>query len=98
MPDEINIEHPIVTVAGSTYVVKVGSSFRPARATSVPQWYVVAFTRDLDGYDIPLAGPFGSRFEAGEALKNDLPVDTLDEEAREIIGALREAYGERLGY
>ncbi|HTB80870.1 MAG TPA: hypothetical protein VK717_08280 [Opitutaceae bacterium] len=61
---------PIITVEGVRYVIKVGGAKWSSAQSQYTEWYVVAFACDLDGQNAPLAGPFGTKSEATEALKS----------------------------
>lgn len=69
---------PIVTVEGVRYVIKVGGTKWSSARSQYTEWYVVAFACDLGGQNAPLAGPFGTKSEAVDALASDQAQPLID--------------------
>lgn len=62
----------VITVEGTTYVLKVGGENRPMARLQDAKWYVVAFPRESGRRQVPLAGPFGTKSEAAGVLESYL--------------------------
>lgn len=80
---------PIVTVEGVSYLIKVGGAKWSSPQSKYMEWYVVAFACDPDGQNAPLAGPFGTKSEAAEALQLYSDRTSGETKASEIIRAAR---------
>lgn len=80
---------PIVTVEGARYLIKVGGAKWSPTQSKYTEWYVVAFACDLDGQNAPLAGPFGTKAEAAEALRLYADFASGQTKAGAIIRAAR---------